>query len=124
MDNYTIQHFRFKDSTEPDIKKMIECYKLLEKTYKETDILMSNSTIFRNYILARKKDIKTIKCDKCNSTLHVGFNNSDIIEFTLIEYYIIINSKFIHTYSEYGWVSAFIYYPSKFYNIPIENQQI
>lgn len=123
MDNYTIQHFRFKDGTDPDINKMIECYQLLEKTYKETDILMSNSIIFRNYILARKQ-IKTIKFDNCKE-LHVGYNNSsDIIEFTLIEYYIITKSKFIHTYSEYGWVSAFIYYPSKFYNIPIENQQI
>jgi len=123
MDNYTIQHFRFKDGTEPNINKMIECYQLLEKTYKETDILMSNSMVFKNYVLARK-NIKTIECDKCNSTLHVGFNNSDIIEYTLIEYYIIINSKFIHTYSEYNWISAFVSWPAKFYNIPIENQQI
>lgn len=124
MDNYTIQHFRFTDSKEPDINKMIECYKLLEKTYKETDILMSNSKIFKDYVLARKKDIKTIECENCKE-LHVGYNNSsDIIEFTLIEYYIITKSKNIHTYSEYEWVSAFVYWPAKFYNIPIENQQI
>jgi len=118
--NYTIQHFRFKDETEPDEKKCEKCYKLLENTYTETDILMSNSKVFKNYV-KNKKNIYMLNCDECLH-MHVGINpESNIIEFGLIEYYIITKSKMIHTYSQYWWISGFVYWPANFYNIEIKN---
>ena len=123
LNNFTIQHFRFKDGIDPDYYKCEESYKLLKKTYNETDILMSNSKVFKDYVLDRIK-IKTIDCDGCKQ-LHVGNNSSSqVVEFTLIEYYILCKSKSIHTYSEYDWISAFVYWPAQFYNIEIKNLKI
>ena len=129
LNNFTIQHFRFKDGSDPNYKKCKKCYKLLKKKYNKTDILMSNSTVFKDYVLDRKK-IKVIKCDDYNGCdgceqLHVGNNSSSqVVEFTLIEYYILCKSKSIHTYSEYDWISAFVYWPAQFYNIEITNTQL
>jgi hypothetical protein len=123
LNNFTIQHFRFKDGSDPDYNKCEECYKLLKKTYNKTDILMSNSKVFKDYVLDRKK-IKVIECDGCDGyeQLHVGNNSSsNVVEFTLIEYYILCKSKSINTYSEYDWISAFVYWPAQFYNIEIKN---
>lgn len=120
LNNFTIQHFRFKDGIDPDYKKCKDCYKLLKKTYNKTDILMSNSKVFKDYVLDRKK-IKLIKCDGCEQ-LHIGNNSSSkVVEFTLIEYYILCKSKSINTYSEYDWISAFVYWPAQFYNIEVKN---
>ena len=120
LNNYNIQHFRFKDGIDPDNNKCKECYQLLKKTYNKTDILMSNSKVFKDYVLKRKK-INVINCDDCEQ-LHIGYNpTSKVIEFTLIEYYILCKSKLIHTYSEYDWISAFVYWPAQFYNIKIKN---
>ena len=123
LNNFTIQHFRFKDGIDPDYYKCEDCYKLLKKTYNETDILMSNSKIFKDYVLDRI-DMRVIDCDGCEQ-LHVGNNSSSkVVEFTLIEYYILCKSKSIHTYSEYDWISAFVYWPAQFYNIEIKNLRI
>lgn len=121
--NFTIQHFRFIDKSDPDDNKCNFCYQLLKKNYKDTDILISNSNIFKKYVLD-KININVINCDNCQE-LHIGNNpTSSVIEFTLIEYYILIKSKFINTYSEYTWISAFVYWPAKFYNIEIKNYNI
>jgi hypothetical protein len=123
LNNFTIQHFRFKDGIDPNNNKCEECYKLLKNTYNKTDILMSNSKVFKDYVLDRKK-IKVINCNDCEQ-LHVGNNSSSkVVEFTLIEYYILCKSKSINTYSEYEWISAFVYWPAQFYNIKIKNTQI
>ena len=121
--NYTIQHFRFIDKIEPDINKCEECYKLLNNRYKYTDILMSNSKVFKDYVKERK-EIIMINCENCDE-LHIGLNPvSNIIEFTLLEYYILCGSKYIITYNQYDWISAFVYWTSKYYKIPIENYNI
>jgi hypothetical protein len=123
LNNFTIQHFRFKDGIDPDYYKCEDCYKLLKNTYNKTDILMSNSKVFKDYVLDRI-DMRVIDCDGCEQ-LHVGNNSSSkVVEFTLIEYYILCKSKSIHTYSEYDWISAFVYWPAQFYNIEIKNLRI
>lgn len=120
LNNFTIQHFRFKDGSDPDYKKCKKCYKLLKKTYNKRDILMSNSKVFKDYVLNKKK-IRVIECQGCEE-LHVGNNSSsNVVEFTLIEYYILCKSKSINTYSEYDWISAFVYWPAQFYNIKVKN---
>ena len=123
LNNFTIQHFRFKDGIDPDYYKCEDCYKLLKNTYNKTDILMSNSKVFKDYVLDRKK-MRVINCKDCEQ-LHIGNNQSSkVVEFTLIEYYILCKSKSIHTYSEYDWISAFVYWPAQFYNIEIKNLRI
>jgi len=125
--NHTIQHFRFEDNKEPDENRCEICYQLLISSYESTDILMTNSNVFKKYVKDRLNQIYTIDFDKSDKSigLHVGLNPSDlIIEFTLIEYYFIKKACSIRTYSQYGWTSAFVYWPAKFYSIPIINTQI
>jgi len=123
--HYTIQHFRFKDESEPSDNQCIKCFDLLKSNLKTSDILISNSSKFKSWVKS-KIDIFTLECDESKSkSMHVGIAPSDsIIEFTLIEYNLIINAESIHTYSEYPWVSAFVSWPAKFYSIPITNTQI
>ncbi len=123
--NYTIQHFRFKDGVDPSDVQCAKCFDLLVSNLKSSDILMSNSTKFKSWVKS-KLNIFTLDCDDSSiKSMHVGLTPSDaIIEFTLIEYKLIINAKSIHTYSEYSWVSAFVSWPGKFYSIPISNTQI
>jgi len=122
-ENFTIQHFRFIDGSEPDEEKCLKCYEILESRYESTDILISNSKIFKDFV-SKKKDIITLNCNDCDK-LHVGQNpTSKIIEYTLIEYYILTKSSAIKTCSEYWWISGFVYWPANFYNISIDNIQI
>jgi hypothetical protein len=125
--DYTIQHFRFKDKSEPDDTQCAKCFDLLTSSYQSTDILMSNSSKFKNWVKNKLSQIHMIEpeFDPANPSLHVGLNPSDdIIEFTLVEYSIIKKACGIRTYSEYNWISAFVYWPGQFYSIPIINTQI
>lgn len=119
--NYTIQHYRFKDHSEPDDNICEKCCQTLLSSYSETDILMSNSNKFKNYVKTRIPNIYTLEPKTSNSEMHIGLNQDEsIVEFTLIEYNIIKKAKKIKTYSEYNWISAFVLWPSKIYNIPLK----
>lgn len=127
--SHTIQHFRFEDKKEPDDDLCAKCLELLELSYKPTDMLMTNSNKFKDWVKLHFPKIYTLdyhqsdKSDKIN--LHVGLNPSDsVIEFTLLEYNLIIKASQIKTYSQYPWVSAFVYWPAQFYLIPITNTKI
>jgi hypothetical protein len=81
-ENFTIQHFRFGDEQEPNIEECEFYYQILENIYNKTDILISNSKIFKEYVL-KKKEINVIQCEKCDK-LHVGLNpTSEVIKYTL-----------------------------------------
>lgn len=128
--DFTIQHFRFKDKTDPSDTQCAKCFKLLVSSYQPTDILMSNSSKFKNWVKSKLPQIYMIESgfdftQPTQTNIHVGLNPSDnIIEFTLVEYSIIKKASSIRTYSEYEWISAFVYWPGKFYSIPIRNTQI
>lgn len=124
--NYGIQHFRFDDSvfdkdvdaTDATFKKYDE---ILSKTYKKTDVLFTNSTNFKKHAI-KKYGISTIMCGKDVCKVgHVGQqrNYDERAKNTFIEFFVLCGAKYINTYSTYGWVSNFVQWPAKIYDIPL-----
>jgi len=122
---YGIKHYRFKDELiSQDMSNEIFslCFNNLKNTYKETDVLMTNSTSFKKYATENLK-IKIIDCssggEECNIA-HIGttrdFKSS---KFSYIEFFCICRATYIDTYSEYGSISGFVQWPATVFDIPI-----
>jgi rRNA-processing protein FCF1 len=124
--NYGIQHFRFNDSVfETDVDSTDSTFKkyddILYKTYKKTDVLFTNSTNFKKYAI-KKYGIATIMCGKDVCKVgHVGIQKKydEKVENTFIEFFVLCKAKYIKSYSTYGWVSNFVQWPAKIYDIPL-----
>ena len=126
--NYGIQHYRFDDSVfKTDITQNNPVFQtffdILKKSYKNTDILMTNSMNFKKYA-KEKLNIKTIDCgnDLCE-VAHIGqaAKGEDSVKNSFIEFYVITKAKYINTHSTYDWVSNFVVWPSNIYDIPLNN---
>lgn len=122
---YGIKHYRFKDELiSQDMSNEIFslCFNNLKNTYKETDVLMTNSMSFKKYVMENLK-IKIIDCsgsaEECNIA-HIGttrdFKSS---KFSYIEFFCICRATYIDTYSEYGSTSGFVQWPATVFDIPI-----
>ena len=125
---YGIKHYRFKDDIfdkdglDMSNERFALCFNHLKKTYKETDVLMTNSSSFKKYAMEKIK-IKTIECsasaEECKIS-HIGMNpNYKSSKFSYIEFFSICRATYIHTYSEYDWVSGFVQWPANIFDIPI-----
>jgi len=125
---YGIKHYRFKDDIfdkdglDMSNETFALCFNHLKKTYKETDVLMTNSSSFKKYAIEQLK-IKTIECDgsaeECKIS-HIGMNSDyKSSKFSYIEFFCICRASYIYTYSEYEWVSGFVQWPSNIFDIPI-----
>lgn len=125
---YGIKHYRFKDDIfEKDGLDMTNktfafCFNHLKNTYKETDVLITNSSSFKNYA-KEKLGVKTIECvgsgDECKIS-HIGLNTDyKSSKFSYIEFFCVCRASYIHTYSDYGWISGFVQWPSNIFDIPI-----
>lgn len=78
-------------------------------------ILMTTSKSFKQKAV-EKTGIFTLNLEIC----HLGYNYDDnSVKDTLIEFFIISRSTLIKAYSGYGWVSGFVNWISKIYNIPL-----
>ncbi|NBO71326.1 hypothetical protein EBV26_12730 [bacterium] len=128
--NYGIQHFRFKDSVfKEDIDEndptFIKFFNILKETHKSTDVLLSNSTNFKEY--AKKQlNIKTIECNgKPCKMSHIG-KTSDVesAKVGFIEFYVISKAKYVNTVSKYEWVSNFVKWPCLIYDVPLEEHVV
>jgi hypothetical protein len=125
---YGIKHYRFKDDIfDKDGLDMTNetfalCFNHLKKTYKETDVLMTNSSSFKKYAIEQLK-IKTIECDgsaeECKIS-HIGMNpDYKSSKFSYIEFFCVCRATYIHTYSDYGSISGFVQWPANIFDIPI-----
>jgi undecaprenyl pyrophosphate synthase len=126
-DKFGVQHFRFTDAyfseiSEEQTRVFEKCFDLLQQTYKETDVLLTNSNNFKTYVKSRM-NIRTIDCEgNCNPG-HIGDNLSDYesLKHSFIEFYVMTNANYIRSYTMYDWVSGFADWASKIYDIPLEN---
>jgi hypothetical protein len=130
--NYGIRHYRFSDEvfnsdvTEND-PQFLSWFEDLKQSYKETDVLFSNSTNFKDFA-RRKIGISTMECDnekECrvqhtgiNSTLNTDENNEKI-KNSILEFALIRDAKYIISKSVYSWCSGFIHWPAVVYGIPL-----
>jgi len=128
--NYGIQHFRFDDNVfladiEINNDIFIEFFNILKKNYKETYVLLSNLTNYKNF----EKDnlnIKIIKYKSDNQNVshtgnsHGNDNEYESVKNSFIDFFILTKAKYIKTNSSYGWMSNFVKWPALIYDIDIE----
>jgi hypothetical protein len=116
---YDILHYRlgdadFVDNRKIDMKIFIDNF-LMNK--KDNDILMSDSKKFKK-IMKGKSNVYICDFD----VGHIGVEKDDTkIKNTLCEFFIITRARKIKTYSVYPWVSGFMLYTSKLYDIELIN---
>ena len=118
---YNIIHFRLGDNICFDLEKLndndLNKYEdIFKRNYEENDILISDNKIFKDYIKS-KYNITVFD----NNIGHVGSTlDIELIKGTLFDFFIQSNSSKIKSYSVYEWISGFVHWNSKIYDIPIE----
>lgn len=120
--SYNIIHYRIGDDDTVENKDtdMSEFIDNFNKNKEIDDILMSDSTRFKNQI----KEISDIYLFDFEIG-HLGVETDNIkIKNTLAEFFIMVGAKKIKTYSTYSWVSNFVEMVSKLYDIKIINLKI
>lgn len=122
--DFNIIHFRLYDElSKKEIHYLNDLNKyenIFKKFYEKNDLFLTNNIFFKNYILSK------YNCNHLNINIkHSGLiekDDSDKIIFeNLIEFFIQMRSKKIKTYSDYNWISGFVFWNSFIYNIPLEN---
>lgn len=122
LDEYNIMHFRLGDEelvrknvTQPDN----EIVDKLMKNKENNDILLSDSEYFKKYV-EENVDIHMFN----TKTVHFGYQKrpSEIMD-TLFEFFLLMNAKKIKTYSRYNWISGFVYWIHKIYEVPLEQMK-
>jgi len=134
--NYGVKHFRFNDdifSVDIDFNDTFyaKYFKLLEDSYATTDVVISNSKVYKQYVKMMyfekyKTKISTVMCDNdsCNIQ-HIGTSTDlESLKNSFIDFYIICNAKYIKSYTSYNWPCNFVYLPALLYNIPFESSYI
>ena len=79
------------------------------------DIIITDNKLLKDYIKSRN-DLFT------SDTIigHTGIDSEqDIIRDTLVEFFLLQNAKEIKTFSVYHWISGFVCWIAKIYDIPI-----
>jgi hypothetical protein len=119
--NFEILHFRLGDvyireNYTPHVTTGT-LYQIIDSNYKNGDIFMCDSNNFKNQLMNNKQHINILNID----IGHVGYETDlNKIKNTLLEFFIIANSKKIKTFSIYEWVSGYVYWISKIYNIELQ----
>jgi hypothetical protein len=124
---YTIIHFRIGDDLSFYNKNIPDEYlykyeDIFIKHYEKDSILISDNKYFKNYIKS-KYDINIFDVD----IEHIGIsnnNNLDGVKGSLFDFFIQSNAIKIKSFSIYFWISGFIHWNSKIYDIPLEIYKI
>jgi len=126
--NYGMIHVRFKDEDAVSInennEEFINFFEIFKNKYKDTDVLISNSTNFKKYAKNKINNISIVECQE-NIYCDIGHTGQDDdiekVKNSIIEFLIVSKSKNIKTISHYNSVSNFVKWTSIIYDIPIEN---
>jgi hypothetical protein len=123
LNSYTILHYRMGDDEmvrkECNHSVYENAYAHLIRTYKDTDIVMSDSAEFKALIRKKGSQIRVLDTKIC----HVGLEQSyEALRDTVFEFNLLRGAKAIRSYSRYNWVSGFVYAVHKIYDIPLEGQ--
>jgi len=123
----SIVHFRLGDdefcTTKPnDLSKMNHAMNMLKKYAGQSDIFITDSFRFKQFLIANNFNIKMFN----TRPLHLGeistlFKDdvSESFKETLYEFFTLSNSHKIKTYSAYDWVSGFVKFVSLIYDVPL-----
>lgn len=128
--NFKIIHFRLNDcynfikyDNETNIivnDIFSELEKIFIKNYEKDDILLTNNLLFKKYLKSK------YDCNTFDTVVHhlgiIEENNVDKIVYdNLFEFFIQSKATVIKTYSDYNWISGFVYWISIVNNINLIN---
>jgi len=128
---YSIMHFRLGDDefftkNQTDESKLIETMNLLKKYAEPSDILMTDSFRFKQYLNTHKINIAMFN----TRPLHLGEFSTMFTEVaasfkeTLYEFFTLSTASKIKTHSVYDWVSGFVKFSSLIYDVPLIDLKI
>ena len=129
---YSIMHIRLGDDEFFENKaangsNIATAAKIIREHAIPTDILMSNSFRFKEYLKLWNVNIMMFN----TRPMHLGElstmfpkNSADSFKETLYEFFTLGNAASIKTYSVYEWVSGFVKFVSIIYDIPLINLKL
>ena len=124
---HSIVHFRLGDdefcTTNPnDFSKMNDAMNMIKKHGTQSDILITDSFRFKQFLIANNFNIKMFNIRPMHlgsfSTLFAD-NMSESFKETLYEFFTLNTASKIKTCSVYGWVSGFVKFSSLIYDVPL-----
>lgn len=78
--------------------------------------LLSDSSNYKNNIISKNKKYLHF----LHEIAHLGIKtNLDSIKASLIEFFVMVKSKYVYTYTVYWWTSGFPYYAHKIWDVPL-----
>jgi hypothetical protein len=124
--NYNIIHFRLGDEL------LIKNNNNINSTFTKYILLIKKQMIDNNYILlSDSKEFKKYIKDNVNIFTfdieigHIGYEeHKNILRDTLFEFFILLQSTKIISYSIHSWGSGYAQIANKIFNIPLEEIQI
>jgi hypothetical protein len=116
--NYNILHFRLGDflmisNSEIDLSKYLN---ILQKYNFENNVLISDNQTFKK-IASEKFGIFSFD----TNIQHIGYPQHNDLKDTLLEFYCMLGTECIKTYSIYGWLSGFVNSVKLIYDVKIYN---
>ena len=124
---HSIMHIRlgddeFFENKTANVHNIAAATKLIKEHAVPTDILMSNSFRFKEYVRSLNVNVTMFN----TRPVHLGElstmfrkNIADSFKETLYEFFTLGNASEIKTYSVYEWVSGFVKFASVIYDIPL-----
>jgi hypothetical protein len=115
---YNIIHFRLGDDELVSnhylcLDTYVDTYiSILQNNLEPNDILISDSKRFKE-IIKKQFNISMFE----NNPKHIGYHSE--LEDTLFEFFLLIKSDKIKTYSVYDWISGFVFWGHLIYDIPL-----
>ena len=123
---YAIFHFRLGDNflvrNIINVNMFQALYNLYMKYNTQQELVMSDNIVFKQYI---KKNQPDVKMYDIQNTAHIGYpQHENYLMDTLVEFFLVSESKSIQTFSVYRWISGFVLYPSIIYDIPLKELKL
>ena len=116
---YNVLHFRLGDACIDGTEiNYVNLLPMFIRTFKENDILCSDSTKFKRFIKSQLKDVRIYADDYLAG--HIGKERDPKrLLATLTDLQILTHAQQIHTFSVYCWTSGFVDWIAKCYDIPV-----
>jgi len=117
-ENYHLFHYRLGDDVLVNKEEVNTdvYFKNFEKNAKENAVVISDSLVFKQrvYDFYQNKDVFVF----LNTPTHT--NREENID-TLVDFFLVAHAKSINCYSNYFWISNFVFWTSIVYDIPLFN---
>lgn len=117
---YRVMHCRLGDSSIDADLDSVEIQRYLKIIYRHADkncFLVTDSHVLKSKVgMNDQVNVFELKIG------HLGYcKDKSIVQDTLVEFFLITRASTIKTYTVYPWISSFVYWISKVYDIPLQS---